>query len=637
MPERESREKFLERMQERRAKARKKLKKRLAKALIGLGIIAVVLGILYPTLHVFWHTRKARSDDADTRKDSLKWLSDNGVRSAVPIFLEALNTAGGESDIARDALLKIKDRSIIPKLLELWKDSKAKTRGRYNALQILSVLGDKSMMEIFIDPLSVLSDRWEFSWDFLDKHADEKTVAELLRRLDSENEREAKAAVIALSYIRKKPIVRDNLKVRKALAAKLGSPEAALRAEAAHALEEIAGKEELPELLAALDDKDEVVCQYTTRTVGYMKPEIAGEARKKLVELLLHEFGNICREAADALIRIGAEPVLPRLVEIATDGETDTYSRVSAIGVIKSVPGAKSLETITAVLGDEDSLVVEAAAAALIRIGGADSVGPLVEALRTSKSHNARVMVACAIGMFGNKSANPALVSALKEGDVELSRRAGEALLRIGARDIAPELEGIVLDTGIPDVARREALLVLSELRTRESLKMSLAALVDNEISIREEAKNAVIQLAGDLLGKEKNGLEAARSKLIETANAMYQEKMAKELTGELKKAKTFEKMNDSVLYAQRKLDEQNKADLDALKGAMEKARGLYWTSLLRDELATAGVTPEKAAEAAASLRTYVERDYWPEEIPVIADINCVKEFMKQFGFREKE
>jgi HEAT repeat protein len=637
MTERESKEKLLERIQERRAAARKKLKKRAIKALIGLGIIAVVLAILYPTLQVYWHTSKARSDDADTRKASLTWLADNEVKSAVPVFLEALNSAGGESDIARDALLKLADRSVIPELLKLWKDSSAKTRGRYNALEVLSVLGDRSLMDIFIDPLAVLSDRWEFSWDFLGKHADSKTVEKLLARLDSKSEREVKAAVISLGYIRKKPLVRDNAKARKALAEKLSSPVPAIRAEAAHALEGIAGREELAQLLAALDDKDEVVCQYATRTVGYMEPEVAREALGKLVELLMHELGNICREAADALIRIGAKPVLRRLIEIASDDEMDSYSRVSAIGVIRSIPGEESLEAITATLAAKDPLVAEAAAATLIRIGDAGSVGPLVETLKASTSHDVRVMAACALGMFGDRRANPALVAALKEGNIDLSKRAGEALLRIGAREVATELERIVLDTDIAAVARREALLVLSELRTHPSLKISLAALVDSEIGIREEAKNAVIQLTGDLLSKKDTGLEAARSEFVQRASDMYQEKMGAKLAGDLKRSKTFEEMNLMVLAAQRKIDDKNKADLDGLKAAMEKARGLYWTALLRDELAAAGVTQKEAAAVATSLRTFVERDYWVEEIPVVADINRVKEYLKQFGFQEEK
>jgi hypothetical protein len=239
--------------------------------------------------------------------------------------------------------------------------------------------------------------------------------------------------------------------------------------------------------------------------------------------------------------------------------------------------------------------------------------------------------------MFGDREATPALVDALKEGDVDVSRRAGEALLRIGAREAAARLEGIVLDTGIPDAARREALLVLSELRTRSSLRMSLAALVDAEIAVREEARNAVIQLTGDLLSKEKMGLEAARSKLVEKANEMYEEKLAAELASSLKKAVTYDEMNSLVLSAQRRIDEKNKADLDTLKAAVEKARALYWTSLLLDELASAGVNAKQAADTAAAVRTYVERDYWMEEIPVVDDIKRVKGFMKQFGFQEEE
>ena len=97
-------------------------------------------------------------------------------------------------------------------------------------------------------------------------------------------------------------------------------------------------------------------------------------------------------------------------------------------------------------------------------------------------------------------------LAALKEGDIELSKVAGAALLKIGARKYAAEVAKIVRDAKISPVARKEALLVLSKFRIPSSVELTIEALADETIQIREEARDAAIQLNTDLLAEKSNG-----------------------------------------------------------------------------------------------------------------------------------
>ena len=281
MADKETKENVLERIRERRAATRRKRMKRLVKVCGALVILALVLAFLYPHLQVMWQIDKARGADAETRKAALQWLADNDVRSATGVFVEALNSSRGESRIAEKALKKFKDPSVVPELLKIWKDTEARTYARYSALQLVAEMGGRELMDTFTDPLAILSDGWESSYDFLNKHAEANTVEKLLTMLESGDERRECASAVALRYLAmgKKAFVRDSEKVRNALAAELLSPKVKVRQEAAYALSYIAGEGQLEQLMAALDDEDRAVCCYAAIAIRCMKPEISPSGR----------------------------------------------------------------------------------------------------------------------------------------------------------------------------------------------------------------------------------------------------------------------------------------------------------------------------------------------------------------------
>ncbi len=666
MTAKEGREKVLERIMERHAASRRKLVRRSIKVGIALGVIVGVLVVLYPYLQVVWHTRQARVSDPEARKAALQWLADNNVRSATDIFLEALNSTRGEIDIARKALLKFADPSIVPRLLEIWKDTEAKPHGRYKALELVADLGGKEHMDVFIDPLAMLSKGWQSSYDFLNMHADEETVEKLLAMLASGDERQECAAADALRYIRKKSIVKDSDRVKEVLASKLSSPMMKVREGAADALIEIADEKQFEHLLRALDDESPAVCRCAAMAIGYMKPEIALKAVPKLLERLLHEDGDTCTDAANALIKIGSTEAVPRLTEIVKDRKVDSFSRVKAIEVLKATSDPRVLEVITGLLREPDVEVASVAATALIRIGDEKSVGALVDALRAADSQELRVAIAYALGIFGQKEAAPALMEALKEGDTELSKVAGSALIKTGARECAPELASMIRNPealcealkellrkegareyseqelaeiagGGAFMVRREALLTLSKLRTVSSLEVTIEALTDKEMRIREEARDAAIQLAEDLLGQKKPGLEALRKSLEKTASEMLHEEVGEKLREGVGEAGSFDEINVLVFAVLRRLDRKNKQDHDDLVVALGEAKQAYWTSLLREELTGRGVSEEQIADAAGALKDYVQNTFLPGEPPMTMHRKIGEELKRKFGLQEVE
>jgi HEAT repeat protein len=634
MADREPKEKLLEKIRERQAESRRKLRRRLLKvggALLGL---AVVLAVSYPFLQVVWHKSKAQSSDADTRKESLQWLSDHDVSSAVPVFLKALQSTRGESDIAFEALRKLGEPSIVPELARIWKDTTVLPRGRYNALQLLAEKGGREYMDVFIDPLAILSEGWESSFDFLRRYADEGTVKKLLDMLKSGDERRETAAAVALRYTRKNPLVGESGEVRNALAAKLKSPFEQVRMEAADALIGIADRNQLPQLLEALDDESIKVSQCAALAIGGMEPEVAVAAVPKLLEKLLHPDGEVCTGAADALMKVGGESALPRLLEIVADRSLDSFSRERAVEILRTIHDPKVLEALAAALKDPEVNVAREAARALSRVGDETSVGPLADALGSVKSEKLRLHIAYALGMLGDRKAVPALLGALREGGVELSKFAGEALLRIGARDEAGELIDVARNPQSSPVARREAVFVLSSFRTASGLEVTIEALTDEVSQVREEAKNASIQLAGDLLGEKTSGLEAARQVLLNAAQDMLQKDIGARLSSELAQAKSMDEMNSAVLAAMRHLHEKNSADFEeTLVPALEKAKAVYWTSLMRVELEALGKSETEIRSAAETLKDYVKNTYLPLEPPGEAHREMGDALKKLFGF----
>lgn len=634
MAEKEPRQKVLDRIKERRIAARKKFRRRLIKVGAALSALVVMFAILYPYLQVVWQTRKARAGDPETRKAALRWLAEKKAGSAIHVFVEALDRSRGESYLALDALREFKDPSIIPQLLEIWEDPSDQTHAyaKYNALQLVAELGDKSLMDHFIKVRVLLSARgWEAAWDFLDKYADEETAEKLLNMLNSGDRDQELAAAMALNCIRKKPFIKNNREIKNTLASKISSPDAQVRQEALRALHEIADGNQFPALMEALNDKDWRVCKLAAMVIGDMKREVAARALPRLLEKLLDPDGDICAEATRALIKIGANQAVSRLVEIVSDGKNDSFSRQNAIEVLKTTGDAQARTTITAALRDPEPEVARAAAMALIRVGNKDSVKPLAQTLDKARSQKLRKMAAYAIGMLGGVEAGGALVNALREGDCELSKIAGAAFLRAGGRKFTPELAQVFRNHDNLPTARREALLVLSKFRTATSLELAIGALADEAFEVREEAGNAALQLTADLLQKGRPDFAAAKALLVEVADAMIQKDVAAKLHGNLDKVESLDKMNSLVLAAMRRLNKENNLDHDELEKALEEAKAICWTSLLRQELAGLGLSDAQVAEAARALKEYVETSHVPEVPPMATQRKKAAQLRKMF------
>jgi len=94
-------------------------------------------------------------------------------------------------------------------------------------------------------------------------------------------------------------------------------------------------------------------------------------------------------------------------------------------------------------LNDDEARTRRRAALALGRVGLAEAVPPLQQALGDAE-FEVRQMVAFALGLIGDASARPALLNALKDSEPIVQGRAAEALGTIGDRSDAPAIAAMV-------------------------------------------------------------------------------------------------------------------------------------------------------------------------------------------------
>ena len=105
----------------------------------------------------------------------------------------------------------------------------------------------------------------------------------------------------------------------------------------------------------------------------------------------------------------------------------------------------QALETLVAVAKKHEPRIQYAAISALTTLGhrrGREKVvPPLIEILKTDPDSNVRGRAANALGRFGDKSAVPALLEALKDSDRFVGSYAAHSLGALAGEDAIPSLE----------------------------------------------------------------------------------------------------------------------------------------------------------------------------------------------------
>lgn len=181
-----------------------------------------------------------------------------------------------------------------------------------------------------------------------------------------------------------------------------------------------------------------VLCLGTSAFYGGLVPlpERTTEASEQQVEALARvlkeaeNFGEKRRAAAE-LEKIG-EPAMESLIALLSDEQPQVraYS-AAALGSMKS-EGVVS--PLIALLYDRDPYVRRSAAGSLGRTGSQTAIQPLVEALR-DQTRDIASAAASALGQIKHPDAIPPLIQALRDTTLKATRAAAMALGDLGAKE----------------------------------------------------------------------------------------------------------------------------------------------------------------------------------------------------------
>jgi HEAT repeat protein len=198
--------------------------------------------------------------------------------------------------------------------------------------------------------------------------------------------------------------------------------DAAVRKEAAHALQEVSGEQAVEPLIAALGDEEGGVREIVARALAEIGDPRAVDP---LAAALDDEQQAVRQTALNALAQIGGVRATESLVA-ALKAESQPVRDGAANALVEI--GAPAVEPLVAALKAESWRVRGAAARALVEIG-TPAVEPLVAALQDPEARPAAIK---ALGEIGDARALEPLLAVMKEGDRRLRKDTAAVLDKLG-------------------------------------------------------------------------------------------------------------------------------------------------------------------------------------------------------------
>jgi HEAT repeat protein len=240
-----------------------------------------------------------------------------------------------------------------------------------------------------------------------------------------------------------------------ALAAALKDGAAEVRAAAAAALGELgsSGGKAVPELTRALGDGDLTVRWAAADALGQIGPG-AKAAVPALLEAFKSEHASVRALAAQALGEIGregdAKAAVPALVQGLRDPERQARRQAAwALAKLGAAGTPEAKEAVKVLADGTDSWEWGATLAVLVRFR-ADSVPALVDALKRGEVEVRKAAANLFLQLSADeyRSAVPALTEALKDPDGYVRFRSAVALMHVGpeARAALPALSAMLKD-----------------------------------------------------------------------------------------------------------------------------------------------------------------------------------------------
>jgi HEAT repeat protein len=294
----------------------------------------------------------------------------------------------------------------------------------FSQFKIIEQIGDLGTAEA-IDALTDLFSNEDLRWMAVRQLAMFRTFAvpPLLELLDSDDDDILRFAVYALGEIKSPTAVPPIVKL-------LDHPNPEVRQNAVFALGLIRDKRATEPLIAALRDEDSVVRGYAATALGEIGDPKAKEA---LLAALKRENASVVNMAS-SLYDLGSDEVVAVLIDKLRD--PDPNNRLYAIYALSRMSDPSEIEPLIAVLSNEE--IGWLASKALISIGE-PAIKPLLEAL-FSDDRNIRLYATYTLGEIGSSRAGRGLVRMFRDEDPLVRDTAAEALITLGDNRMVPPI-----------------------------------------------------------------------------------------------------------------------------------------------------------------------------------------------------
>ncbi len=313
---------------------------------------------------------------------------------------------------------------------------------------------------------------------------------------------------------------RARLSVREILGAAY-KQEANEKAALFRVLGDLAGDNDLPELVGRLNGKDPIARLHIINILSrFPTPEVARALQQQLkdsnkliraatlgalakmdgpidVEQVCHLLRDpeidVQNKAIDVVIRANDPETIKYLIPVLKD--ENEYARRAAVEVLNEIGNAKSVKSLLEAVADDDWWVRSRAADALGKIGGPKVVDAVLQLVGDQDEDIRRAAVEI-LNQTKDDRAVGHLIEATKDADWWVSERAVDALAEIGSKRAVPRLIEMLETTpakSLPVVVR-----ALGRLGDYKVIDSVLPMLTRDEKDIRIEAISSLAKLADE-------------------------------------------------------------------------------------------------------------------------------------------
>lgn len=285
-------------------------------------------------------------------------------------------------------------------------------------------------------------------------------------------------------------------------------------------IEDVAGPDMVPDLIARMGGKDPVVKMHLMQLLGRFKGReinntlenqlgdankmVRGAALKALasregpvnierVARLLHDPDlDVQSKAVDVIIKINHPETIKFLIEALKD--ESEYTRRSAVEVLNEIGDVNSVKDLLQAIKDDDWWVRSRAGDALSEIGGPRVVQSVL-ALISDEDEDIRRTAIEILVRTGDEAAVDKLMKATADQDWWVRERAVDALAEIGSKKAVPRLVEMLGENSKTDTVVVRALAKLGDETVLDKLVPMLG---NSERAVQLEAIKAIAHLADD-------------------------------------------------------------------------------------------------------------------------------------------